>query len=423
MRRRRATPIRFSEADTPFRRQPVRSTLRTMVPAILALIPLALAIALPMTAIMRALGHRVRALDAAGVPGQVKFAPRKVPNTGGVAIFVALVTPMAIGAALLSFLAGSSPEESPFAWLFRAVPHLKPHLAGISQELPHLLVLLGAVLVLHVMGLIDDRRPLPAYPKLLAMLALAAGVSLGTGSRLLTLLDPHVGGPWLSYLITILWIVVVTNAFNFLDNMDGLSAGVAAIASAFFLIAALVNGQWFIAACLALLVGALLGFLFFNFPWRGPATIFMGDAGSLVVGFLLAFLTVRTTYVSVGETGIGSGWYGVFMPLVVLAIPLYDFTSVTIIRLSQGKSPFVGDLQHFSHRLVQRGLSRRAAVIVIHGFTAVTAIAGISLASLKPWQAALVGVQTLLVLMVLAMWEWSAVRQSRRTGTPVGAPK
>ena len=80
------------------------------------------------------------------------------------------------------------------------------------------------------------------------------------------------------------------------------------------------------------------------------------------------------------------GWYGVFMPLVVLAIPLYDFTSVTNIRLSQGKSPFVGDLQHFSHRLVQRGLSRRAAVIVIHGFTAVTAIAGISLASLKPFR-------------------------------------
>jgi UDP-GlcNAc:undecaprenyl-phosphate GlcNAc-1-phosphate transferase len=396
-----------------------------MVPAILALIPLALAISLPLTALMRALGHRVRALDAAGVPGQVKFAPRRVPNTGGVAIFVALITPMVFGAVLLSVITASTPETSAFAWLFRLVPTLKPHLPGISQQLPHLFILLGALLVLHVMGLIDDRKPLPAYPKLLAMLALAAAVSIGTGSRLLTLVDPHVGGPWLSYLITILWMVVITNAFNFLDNMDGLSAGVAAIASTFFLVAALVNGQWFIAACLALLDGALLGFLFFNFPWKGPATIFMGDAGSLVVGFLLAFLTVRTTYVSAdgGAAGIGSGWYGVFMPLVVLAIPLYDFTSVTIIRLSQGKSPFVGDLQHFSHRLVQRGLSRRAAVIVIHGFTAVTAIAGISLASLKPWQAALVGIQTLLVLMVLAMWEWSAVRQSRRTGETVGAPK
>jgi UDP-GlcNAc:undecaprenyl-phosphate GlcNAc-1-phosphate transferase len=335
-----------------------------------------------------------------------------VPNTGGVAIFIGVVVPMLAGAALLATF---DPGSLGLDWLFRAAPGLEAHLPGIRQQLPDLLVLLGALLVLHLMGLIDDRKPLRATPKLLIMLALAAGVSIFTGSRLLTLVDPHVGGPWLSYLITILWIVVITNAFNFLDNMDGLSGGVGTIASTFFLIAALVNGQWFIAACLALLLGSLLGFLWFNFPWRGPATIFMGDAGSLVVGFLLAFLTVRTTYVSPGDTGIGSGWYGVFMPLVVLAIPLYDFTSVTIIRLSQGKSPFVGDLQHFSHRLVQRGLSRRAAVIVIHGFTAVTAIAGISLASLKPWQAALVGVQTILVLMVLATWEWSTVRQARRS--------
>jgi UDP-GlcNAc:undecaprenyl-phosphate GlcNAc-1-phosphate transferase len=269
------------------------------------------------------------------------------------------------------------------------------------------------------MGLIDDRRPLRATPKLLVMLTLAIVVSTATGSRLLTLLDPYVGGAWLSYVVTVLWMVVITNAFNFLDNMDGLSGGVAAIASSFFLVAALVTGQWFIAATLALTAGALLGFLFFNFPWRGPATIFMGDAGSLVVGFLLAFLTVRTTYVATDA----SAWYGVFMPLVVLAIPLYDFASVTVIRLSQGKSPFVGDLQHFSHRLVRRGLSRRAAVLVILGFTAVTAIGGISLESLKPWQAALVGVQTLLVLMVLATWEWSEVRQSRRAAAEAGVSR
>src|SRR5207244_10275947 len=132
------------------------------------------------------------------------------------------------------------------------------------------------------------------------------------------------------------------------------------------------------------------GFLVFNFPWGGqPATIFMGDGGSLVIGFLLGFLTVRTTYVSAGVEGpgLGSAWYGVFMPLVVLAIPLYDFCSVTLIRLSQGKSPFVGDLQHFSHRLVKRGLSKRAAVVVIYGFTAVPAIGGVLLARPGGWPA------------------------------------
>jgi UDP-GlcNAc:undecaprenyl-phosphate GlcNAc-1-phosphate transferase len=376
--------------------------------AILALIPIALAISLPMTAAMRALGHRVRALDSGGVPGQVKFAPRRVPNTGGVAIFLAILLPMLTGLAFVwGFIDNKTAGD-----IFEP---LQDHWQGIRAQTGDAVILLGGLLVLHVMGLIDDRCALPAHPKLLVMLSLAALVSIATGSRLLTALDPYVGGPWLSYVLTILWLVVITNAFNFLDNMDGLSGGVAAIAASFFLGAALMNPtpQWFIGACLALLVGSLAGFLFFNFPWRGPATIFMGDGGSLVVGFLLAFLTVRTTYVPAGEAG-GSLWHAAFMPLVVLAIPLYDFTSVTIIRLSQGKSPFVGDLQHFSHRLVQRGLSRRAAVIVIHGFTAVTAIGGISLASLKPWQAALVGVQTLLVLMVLAMWEWSAVRQSRR---------
>jgi UDP-GlcNAc:undecaprenyl-phosphate GlcNAc-1-phosphate transferase len=105
------------------------------------------------------------------------------------------------------------------------------------------------------------------------------------------------------------------------------------------------------------------------------------------------------------------------MPLVVLAVPLYDFCSVTLIRLSQGKSPFVGDLQHFSHRLVRHGLSRRAAVVVIYGCTAVTAIGGISLARLEGWQAALVGVQTLLVLLVLGAYEWA-----RDPGSPENRP-
>jgi UDP-GlcNAc:undecaprenyl-phosphate GlcNAc-1-phosphate transferase len=388
--------------------------------AILCLIPLAFAISLPLTAFMRSVGHRLRALDGAGVAGQVKFAPRRVPNTGGVAVFIALAFPMALGA---MFLGIADPQAASWNWLFSRIPELEPHLPGIRERLPPLMSLLASLLALHVIGLIDDRRPLPAWPKMLVMLGVAAWACTSTDSRLMTMLDPYAGGSWASWILTILWVVVITNAFNFLDNMDGLSGGVAAIAASFFLLATLLGSppQWFIAGCLALLIGALLGFLVFNFPWRGPATIFMGDGGSLVVGFLLAFLTVRTTYVASDEFG-ASAWYAAFMPVVVLAIPIYDFTSVTLIRLSQGKSPLVGDLQHFSHRLVQRGLSRRAAVVVIHGLTAVTAIGGVSLASLKPWQAALVGVQTMLVLMVLAVWEWSAVRHAKRAGDPGTTP-
>jgi UDP-GlcNAc:undecaprenyl-phosphate/decaprenyl-phosphate GlcNAc-1-phosphate transferase len=168
--------------------------------------------------------------------------------------------------------------------------------------------------------------------------------------------------------------------------------------------ATILNAQWFIAATLALLLGALIGFLIFNFP---PAKIFMGDGGSLVIGFLLAILTARTTYYNPDVEGyaLGGGWYGVFMPIIVLAVPLYDLITVTIIRLRQGRSPFVGDQQHFSHRLVQRGLTKRGAVIVIWAATAVTGIGGIALGSLQPWQAVLVGVQTMLVLLMFALLE------------------
>jgi len=383
-----------------------------MVPLVLLLIPVAFAVALPATLAARRIGRRLGALDGPGVAGQVKAPPRRVPNTGGVGIFLGVVVPMVAGLAAAWIL-----TDPPTAFL----APLTDHLAGIRDQTPTAVVLLLGLTVLHIMGLVDDRRPLGPWIKLAAMLLVAAGVAILTDTRLLTLLDSHAGGPWLSIVLTVLWLGVVTNALNFMDNMDGLAGGVATIASAFFLTAALVNGQWFVGACLALLIGALLGFLVFNFPRRpdGGATIFMGDGGSLVVGFLLGFLTTRTTYYGPGAEPLGGGWYAVFMPLVVLAVPLYDFISVTLIRLSQGKSPFVGDLQHLSHRLVRRGLSRRAAVIVICGLTAVTAIGGVSLGRLAAWQAVLVGVQTSLVLMVLAITEYAGARQRAREAAAV----
>src|SRR5256885_1450594 len=141
----------------------------------------------------------------------------------------------------------------------------------------------------------------------LSLVLLALGISLPASAiaRLLTLLDSHVGGPWLSITITALWFLVVTNAMNFMDNMDGLAAGVATVAASLFLAGTLLapHPQWFVAACLALLIGACLGFLFFNWPRKGGATIFMGDSGSLLLGFLLAFLTIRTTYVPESAPG------------------------------------------------------------------------------------------------------------------------
>lgn len=379
-----------------------------MPQAVLFILALAFALGTVATFLARALGHRLNALDGPGVVGQVKAATRRVPNTGGIGIFAAIALPMTAG-----LLAINSPLADRVVEVF---PALAVHLKGIASQTIAAAVLLAALTIVHVMGVIDDRRPLGATFKLVVMLTVATGLTLATQTRLLSFLDAWPGGSVVSILATVLWIVVVTNAINFIDNMDGLSGGVAAIAASCFLAATLVNGQWFIAVMLALLVGALLGFLVFNFPRRadGGGTVFMGDGGSLVVGLLLAFLTVRTTYIHPATDAIaGSGaWYAVLMPLVVLAVPLYDFASVVIIRLRQGRSPFVGDLQHLSHRLVRRGLSRRDAVITIYGLTGITSIGGIALGSLAPYQAVLVGVQTVLVLLVLALYEGRATSAS-----------
>lgn len=367
-----------------------------MVRLCLLLVLLSGAISLPLTLLAERLGRKLNALDGQGVAGQVKAPVRRVPNIGGIGLFWAIAIPMIGGLIGVWFF---SPQ------IADRFPSVLAYLPGIKQETPLAAKLLGCLALLHILGLIDDRKPLGPWFKMVVMAGCAALIASTSDTRLLTLLDAKVGGPWLSIAATILWMVVVTNAMNFIDNMDGLSGGVAAIAGSAFLAAALVNGQWFVGASLALLVGALIGFLVRNFP---PARIFMGDGGSLVVGFLLAFLTVRTTYYSSSPgTPLAGGWYGVFMPLIVLAVPLYDFASVVIIRLRQGRSPFVGDLQHLSHRLVRRGMSRRSAVLVIYGLTAATAIGGIILGSLKPWQAAIVGGQTLLILVSLAILEFA----------------
>jgi UDP-GlcNAc:undecaprenyl-phosphate/decaprenyl-phosphate GlcNAc-1-phosphate transferase len=378
----------------------------------LSLILVGLLIGWPAAWLARALGRKLNAMDGAGVSGQVKVAPRRVPNTGGIGIFIAIALPLLL-VLLLANLSRLPSGENWFA--SRGIfPEVAVHWEGIQQQTPAALILLGCLLLLHIMGIIDDRRPLGPGVKLPVMLLAALTVVIATDTRLLTLLDGYgPGGHWLSIAITVFWIVVITNAFNFLDNMDGLSAGVAAISAAAFLTTALVGGQWFVAALLALLLGALLGFLRYNFPFtKSGATLFMGDSGSLIVGFLLAVLSIRITYLPFSSTppplhSSTSHAFLILTPLIILSIPLYDFCSVCFIRIRQGRSPFVGDLQHFSHRLVKHGLSRRSAVLVIYGCTAVTGIGAIALPKLEPWQAALVGVQTLLVLLVIALYEWS----------------
>jgi UDP-GlcNAc:undecaprenyl-phosphate GlcNAc-1-phosphate transferase len=244
----------------------------------------------------------------------------------------------------------------------------------------------------------DDKRALGPYLKLFIQLSITTLlVGFHKELRVLTAL-----GTVPSIVITVLWVGAITNAFNFLDNMDGLSAGIACVASVAFLVTALSIGQLFVAGMLALLIGALLGFLCFNFP---PARIFMGDSGSLLIGLLLGVLTTLTTYLP-KEKSWGAGWYAVFAPVIVLAVPLYDLIVVSLIRLSRGKSPFVGDTNHFSHRLVARGMSRRTAVLCLYLLTAATSVAAVVLPHVENrFAAILIFCQTLLILGVVALLE------------------
>lgn len=333
-------------------------------------------------------------------PGHRKIHHIPKPLGGGIAIFFGIALPLA--GAMLAVLILPSPSAA-----------LNAYWSGAKQQIPLGLGVLLAMLGMHLLGLWDDRKALGPFIKLFIQLGIIASLILAmeffatrTPSlrlRVLTNLDHHLGlGPLPSIVLTVLWIGVITNAFNFLDNMDGLSAGIAAVCATAFLITALSIGQYFVSAMLAMLVGSLMGFLCFNFA---PASIFMGDSGSLLIGFILGLLTVRTTYLP-PDLDIAHGWYALFVPVIVLALPLYDFIVVSIIRISRGKSPFVGDTNHFSHRLVARGMSRRTAVLCLYLITAATSIAAIILPHVgSTFGAMLIFAQTILVLCVVALLE------------------
>lgn len=386
----------------------------------LMLMAVAFVIAVPLCVAVRRLSLRWGLVDGAGTEAhKLALLPGRaaVPNTGGVAVFTAIAWPM-VGVLLGVWLV---PSEVWGRLPGVGADALVTHLPGLQETTKLGGGLLVALAAMHVMGLIDDRRSLGAWPKLGVQVAAATGLVLFCDVRVLSFLgNPETGGGalgwWASIVVSVLWIAVITNAMNFLDNMDGLAAGVGLVAAGLYLAATLIGGQWFVAGLAALLVGALLGFLWFNLP---PARLYLGDSGSLVVGLMLAVISVRTTYVvptpaSVPESealatvvsgGGGAAWYGVMMPVLVLAVPLYDFTSVTVMRLLAGKSPFQGDHNHFSHRLLRKGLDKRKALAVILLATLATGLGGVMLGRLEGWQAAVVAAQAAAVLAVLGLLE------------------
>lgn len=234
-----------------------------------------------------------------------------------------------------------------------------------------LLGLVFGALTILALGVYDDLRGARAWEKLtvqcvVAISAWTMGVRIGSfagpGGEALWL------APWASFLVTVTWIVLVTNAVNLIDGLDGLAAGVCLIAVATLLVFGLVDGQLLLCIAAAALAGALVGFLFFNF---NPATIFMGDSGSLLLGFLLAVVSIASTAKQL------TAW-AFFLPVLALAVPLSDTLYAVVRRVSAGRPVTQADQDHVHHRLIKAGLSHRQSVLALYGVA--MAIAGGALA-------------------------------------------
>lgn len=327
------------------------------------------------------------ALGLIDLPGERKVHVQPTPRGGGIAIFLGVLVPTIVLLFACFFCASGR---------FPVIDGILMELKGASHRTFQLAAIGAGAVVLFLTGLADDRWNLSWKFRLGLQMSVAVGVVLA-GVRATV----FVSQPWFGFCATVLWIIVLTNAMNFLDNMDALSAGIGLIASLMFaaiLLFMVRSPTVSVALPLVLLAGALSGFLVWNRP---PASIFMGDCGSNLIGFLLATLTVTGTfYESTGSRHV------MLAPVCVMAVPLYDFCTVVFIRLSQRRSPFHGDKSHFSHRLVELGFRPVHAVLTIHLTTAMTGLAGLLLYKVEDWAgAALVCSLISCVLAVIAILE------------------
>ncbi len=272
-------------------------------------------------------------------PGQRKIHTSPVPLAGGLAVMTGLLVPLLAGT-VVAF----SYSRSTVAGLFEY---------GLSVRATQLLGIMAGALGMLLIGLRDDKVELSPAAKfggqlVVALMVAAAGVRI-------TLFVPST---LFHYSITALWILTVVNAFNFMDNMNGLCAGLGVIGAAWFGLMAAHQGQYLVGAMSFLIAGALTGFLPWNFP---RATVFLGDAGSHLTGFLLAVLAILPHFYTVHHQ---KPW-AVLTPLLVLAVPLGDLVWVVLLRWRMGRPFYVGDTNHLSHRLVRRNLTPARAVIFI----------------------------------------------------------
>ncbi len=273
-------------------------------------------------------------------PGHRKIHSSPVPLAGGIAVLTGLLLPLAAAFLVASLWPGGLSMTAIFA-------------QGMSERAMQVGAIAAGAVAITLLGMLDDRHPLSAKQKFAGQCAVAA--LLVAADVRVTLFLPSDA---LSYAVTVLWVLTVINAFNFMDNMNGLCAGLGAIGALLFGVFAATAGQHLVAPLAFLVCGALLGFLPHNFP---HARAFLGDSGSHLVGYLLAVMAILPHFHRPEQTSA----LAVFSPLLVLAVPLADLVWVVLLRLHLRKPFYIGDTNHLSHRLVRRGMSNRDAVLLI----------------------------------------------------------
>ena len=338
-----------------------------------------------------------------------KTHSRRTPCGGGLAVWIGAFVPLAAAAAWLLSVRPDLIHDGvgwigPWApYAFFPLEDWSPTVRQVSQ----VLCLLAAATGIMLLGLADDRRPLP--PGLRLGVQAACGGALVLWVPGFRLAAPG-GSAVLAAGLSVLWIVALTNAFNFLDNMNGLAAGLAVLGLGTCAALALAAGHLPMAILCLASAGASGGFLIHNFP---AASIFLGDAGGLFLGFLAGAVSVSLSSLLSPEsaTGLSTAPFWL-LPILPFALPAYDLVTVVWLRLRRGAAPWVGDNRHVSHRLVAAGLDRTRAVLVLLALTAAVALPCAAAGGAGPAQAwwAVLGGASLLLLFAgaeISLWQRS----------------
>jgi UDP-GlcNAc:undecaprenyl-phosphate GlcNAc-1-phosphate transferase len=279
-------------------------------------------------------------------PAEQQHKGHKAPTPllGGLATCLAMISTVIFG-----LVAAKSMHKDVIS------PVVMDSLPGVTSVSTRMIVIGVGALLATFLGMYDDRFNMSAKAKFGGQFVIAAIAVTWGGANV----SAFIHNAFLTWCLSVFWIILMINALNFFDNMDGLAVGIATIAFSFFTIAAGMRGQYFVATFGAVAAGTSLGFWFYN---HSPASIFMGDSGSHLLGYMLAIMGCMITYYKTDT----DTPFSILIPVFILALPLFDLVAVSVIRWRIGKPFYIGDHNHISHRFLKMGMSRKMAVLLVH---------------------------------------------------------